>query len=476
MAKNNSQAWLAGNALRDRNPFRWLILAAAVLCASSCTTFNPLDQSGETINRNATDYANNATLLNVVRASLSEPLTFIAITSLDGTDQAGASVGLPGITLGPKLPTTPRNYFTFGPNSVTRSNQNTFHISVVDDPASFTALLAPLNPAMVGFFIRQGYPRELLFFLFTDRLREVELDSDGNISRVIKEWVNDPTPGRNGEFPDFIGQMATLLKDGFTAEIDVTNVPTGRAVPLSRLCMDATIDIPIFAAKQDAAPGALSPPRVDTCESANWIQTQGGGSSSATSAGASTTGGTAASGPLITVGPDNSLWVALGSQNKVVRITHGVNGALTVSPPIGLPSAPKSPKSGPYVAYLFQYITRDERGVTTTRTFQLYMRSTYGVYNYVGALLHYHTDVDNLLALDESGYGGMIHILKTPDRKQATDRGCFAEITYRQDRYCVPNSSDRTKRIFALLHELQQLNTAPSNSPTTLTTVSTPAP
>jgi hypothetical protein len=57
-----------------------------------------MNQTGEEINRNAADYANNAALLNVVRASLSEPLTFVAITGPDGTDPASGTIGLPGLT------------------------------------------------------------------------------------------------------------------------------------------------------------------------------------------------------------------------------------------------------------------------------------------------------------------------------------------------------------------------------------------
>jgi hypothetical protein len=160
----------------------------------------------------------------------------------------------------------------------------------------------------------------------------------------------------------------------------------------------------------------------------------------------------------------------MGDQNKVVRITHDAKGELKISKEVELPSSPKSPKTGPYVAYEFQYTAAGH-----TTTYQMFMRSTYGVYNYVGALLHHHTDITNL-SEDESGYGGMVQILRQAEVSRAADLGCFADVTYRKVRYCVPNSSDRTKRIFALLHELQQLNTAPSNAPTTLSTVSTPGP
>jgi len=254
-------------------------------------------------------------------------------------------------------------------------------------------------------------------------------------------------------------------------------VPTGRALPLSRLCMDSALEPPAFAANSAAARTDKNAAQsVDTCESEDWIQTQGGGPATAASPSSTAGSSGAAGGTVITAGADNSLWVVLGNQNKVVRITHDADGTLSSSQAIALPSAPKSPKPGPYVAYQFHYVTADScRCHITTRTFQLFMRSTYGVYNYVGGLLRYDTDIVNLLPNDKSGSGRVIRVLKTPSLNQAADLGCFAEVNYRRVRYCVPNSSDETKRIFALLHELQQLNTAPSNSPTTLTTVSTPA-
>src|SRR5690348_3067412 len=123
--------------------------ASVIMCLVSlsllgCTSFDPLDNRAENFNLSATDYSNNAILLNVIRASLLEPLTFVTITSVDGTGSASGNLGLPTISFGPHLSTSPRA-FSFGPNSATRSNSNTFHVSVVNDPASFTALLAPVN-------------------------------------------------------------------------------------------------------------------------------------------------------------------------------------------------------------------------------------------------------------------------------------------------------------------------------------------
>jgi hypothetical protein len=102
------------------------------------------------------------------------------------------------------------------------------------------------------------------------------------------------------------------------------------------------------------------------------------------------------------------------------------------------------------------------------RHYQLFMRSTYGAYNYIGTLLSQGTDIDNLQVPDKSGYGGIINL------NTGSLLDCFAQVRYRDIDYCVLNDATNTKILFALLHQLQQLQTAPANVPTTLTVTSIP--
>ena len=84
-------------------------------------------------------------------------------------------------------------------------------------------------------------------------------------------------------------------------------------------------------------------------------------------------------------------------------------------------------------------------------------------YDYIGAMLRNNTDIDNLQPDGAGNNTGMVRVIPSGD--------CFASVSYRNVHYCVPVDAGRTKRLFALLHQLQQLNTAPSNTPTTLTIV-----
>lgn len=459
-----------------------IISITLISTINACTAFDPLDSTGETLNRNATDYANDAILMNIVRSQLYEPLSFITITGVTGVSSATGNIAFGGFTLGPAKP--PLTWL-LGPFSAMRTNSNSFNVSVVDDPASFAALLAPVNPAVIGFFINQGYPRELLFFLLTDRLRRVEKDSNGKIIKVVSEYFNDPDHNTDAVFGAFIGMVATLLRRGLTAEIDITATPAGRAMPLSKFCMDSSLPPPNFvasppkprpansrvpaaatlpansgasmAAPQPAnsgapAPTPLPPSLSASCENAPWIATQNTAPSGPSSGGSSGGGTAGAAGAVsaMTVAPNGVLWAALGNQNAIARVDP--DGSVKEFP-LPAPPKPSKPPSAGLAAFEF-----DDDG----NHYQLFTRSTYGAYNYIGAILRNNADIDNLQP-DGAGYQGMVRVAPSAD--------CFARVVYRNIQYCVPVDAARTKRLFALLHQLQQLNTAPSNTPTTLTIV-----
>lgn len=422
-------------------------ILGAGLFLSACTTFAPTENRVGEINKNASDYTAQATLLNLARAKLDEPLTFVSITGLDGTNSISGTAGFGGFALGPHLHTAPRS-FLLGPDSLTRSGSNTFHVSVVDDPASFVALLSPVTPATIGFFNNQGYPRELLFFLFVDRVREI-VPGAGTAPAKVTDYVNDPTEALASAdhphpFGEFQGLLGSLLDAGLSAQLDVTALPTGRALPKSKLCFDPMAPRPNFHGTK-----ALKISEAASCDGVDWLETV---------AAAGAGGGSSAGGPTLVPAPDGSAWLTLPGQDKVAHVT--VTGLVAT---FDLPKAKEKPKQLPLTA--FPLIDSD--GIK----YQVYTRSVYGVYAYLGALLQANhgrgTDIDNLLKADGSGYGGMLHI--TSDKA-----GCFTEVDYRGTHYCIPQGASNTKRVFALLHQLQELNTAPSNAPTTLTVTNVP--
>lgn len=380
---------LAIQRILTPNGFRAVLLGFSVLgSASGCTTYQPIDQTAETINRDTTDYYNLAVLLNIIRARWAEPLGFVSVSGITTSDSYSAMLGLPSITFGPNLPTTPRQ-FVFGPNSVSRGGNNNVTFGVIDDPASYVALLAPVNPAIIGFLINQGYPREQLFFLLVDRLRVV--DKNG----AATYYINNP--GNDKEFLDFGNKLADLLVSGLTAQVDANAVPNTHPLPASKLCFDPALPKPVFYTKRE-----VSARYRITCDNADWMEAP-------TPAAA-----------------------ANGSNQK-----------------------PAAAKSKPMAAYSFV----DTQG----NKVEVYLRSTYGLYEYLGALLRANngkgTDIDNLL--DPTGKTGSL-LKITSDT-----RNCFVQTDYRGMHYCVPNYAISTKATFSLLHQLVALNATPTNVPTT---------
>jgi hypothetical protein len=268
---------------------------------------------------------------------------------------------------------------------------------------------------------------------------------------VLDQYFNDPDNNTETGFGSFIGKMGTLLRQGLTAEVDITTTPTGRSLPPSKLCMDPSLPLPGFAAGKATPP---MPPATSNvlCENAPWIASQ-----SAPAAGSpGGTGGSGASGGSnvtnMTVSANGTLWALLSGQNEILQVTP--NGTMKQFP---LPAPPK-PSKKPSQPGLAAYEFSDAAG----NHYQLFTRSTYGAYEYIGALLRNHTDIDNLLG-NGAGYNGIVRVDST------FGGNCFAAVEYRNQPYCVPTDAANTKRLFALLHQLQQLNTAPSNAPTTLT-------
>ncbi|MGE0801754.1 MAG: hypothetical protein AB7G13_09785 [Lautropia sp.] len=178
---------------------RWgrLVAAAAalaLLCA--CATVDNADSRMEAINRNITDARNKAILLNIARASYGHPLNFVAITSIGGNRSLGGGFGLPSLILGPTLGSDPRHY-VFGGNAVSGSASNNFNINPLESKEFYTGLLAPLDLETAQFFISQGFPREIVFYLFVDWL---VIRGSGGTAHV----ANDPDSPAFSRFVDYM--------------------------------------------------------------------------------------------------------------------------------------------------------------------------------------------------------------------------------------------------------------------------------
>jgi len=389
----------------------------AVALLAACSTVDTVDSRAESMNQSAAAYANTATLLNIVRASQYEPLSFVSVTGITGHNTLTGTLGLPNGTFGPNQTATQR-LFIFGPNSVGGTASNDFNVSVIDDPGSYQALLTPINPAVIGFFISQGYPRELLFYLFVDRLW---------IERTPGHWYeydNHPVSAAEAgtdaatSFMEFYGQMGTLLQEGLTVEVDKSAFPAARIVPPFQICFDPNLPFFAYAADNGKQPenrssGALAGGdyaaiKPGTCEiGSNWVLPADSPDKKGKDKGAA--GHSAA--------PPSAAWEFKNGQGRRVRI---------------------------------------------------YTRSVYGVYQFLGQIVADRLQLDVLRHTDPADRA-LITMHQAGFRES-----CFARASYGTKDWCVPETANNTKRIFGLLHQMVGLNTTPSNQANTATVRTTP--
>lgn len=220
-------------------------LAASVLAACAVID-NAVDPRTDTINRSTARARNESILLNIVRASRNDPLNFVALNRVGGTTQASGTLSSPTFLIGPApLPVTIGRTTAFNDRSAnaTMSAINTFDISLLETGNFYAALMAPVGLPDLATFTRQGYPRELLFWLFTDTVR---ITRNGQ----TREVRNDPFDIKDcGDDPDhcFPRLIDIASVSGLTVETRVVlgakGDKSGRATQ-GRLCFD-----PILAAK-----------------------------------------------------------------------------------------------------------------------------------------------------------------------------------------------------------------------------------
>jgi hypothetical protein len=141
----------------------------------ACAVTDPVDNRYDHIGRSLAKGRNESIFLNIVRAAHDYPLAFTTIGSVTPSMTNTSSLALPSFLLGP----SPRNVepsFTpgrdvlFGNTTASSSLaiSSNFNISTEETSAFYNGFLKPIDLATLEYFVRQGYSRELLFWMFMD--------------------------------------------------------------------------------------------------------------------------------------------------------------------------------------------------------------------------------------------------------------------------------------------------------------------
>ena len=418
--------------------FRSLIgLSFVALLTAACAAVDPVDSRYDTVERSLAKARNEAIFLNLVRASHDYPLSFTTISNVTPSLTNLTNLGLPAFLFGPaagfsttsstiqSLPSSsPGRDVIFGNSTASNSTSisTNFSVSTQETSTFYLGFLKPIDLQTLNYFIRQGYPRELLFWLFTDSF---EVTVRGKKYGYRYDPLNsnygcDPSDSKGRCFVDWV-HIATLV--GLTVEEQSVERPS-------------------------AAKGGES-------------TTAGGGSSK----------------PATTVYARFCNNKILGDQAKAIAKANDPSLRIELINDLDVtgaelygkyacgrlwsPPPPNEPQSDTFP------LKFDAAGVT----FRIIPRSAYGVFEFLGTVMKIQREnikaagniparaatLPNLISVN--GDKELITIVQNDD----SGVRCFSHTWFYDGDYCVPESATNTKLIFGLLAQLIAIQTAASD-------------
>jgi hypothetical protein len=176
------------------------------LALAGCAANDDLSGQVARVDKTVADARVESVLANIARASQNHPLNFTAVTAVHGSNELTGTLGIPSLTVGPT--SAPRNYVV-GPNSLGTVNSTAFDQSVLQTSEFYKGLLTPVSLNTLNIFVAQGYPREVAFYLFVDRLRVREAGQ-------WSEYSSDPVAP---SFATYRHYLTIAIERGLTTEI-----------------------------------------------------------------------------------------------------------------------------------------------------------------------------------------------------------------------------------------------------------------
>jgi hypothetical protein len=398
---------------------------------AACAIVDPVDNRYDVVSRSLAKSRNESIFLNLVRASHDYPLSFVTIANVTPGMTNTTSLALPSFLLGPNVrgtlapPTTSAGRDVLFGNTTagnTTAVTTNFNVSTQETSTFYQGFLKPIDLQTLNYFIRQGYPRELLFWLFTDSFQltlpggqalgyHYSPPDDYGCSRLDKkhrcfvDWVH------NAAFTGLTVEEKTAevtsapSRGGAGNTGGYSGAPQTKTASYARFCFNPVL------AQQAAA--SVSPALVQAATRDLDVQP------------------TALFNSPLTCGSDtwNPLADAGTPQPDILPLVFG---------PISITIVP---------------------------------RSAYGVFEFLGTLMKMHREhiARSEYAYIPPGreYAEEPPILETVHEDpnlmtvlQNLGGECFVHTWFEDGEYCVPEQATTTKRIFGLLAQLIAIQTA----------------
>ncbi len=403
----------------------------------ACAVVDPVDSRFDTVTRSLARARDEAIFLNLIRASQNYPLQFATIANVTPTMTNTTSLGLPsflegpgfaGVLKGATASTTtfpsasPFRDVIFG--NTTASNATAigtnFNVSSQETGSFYTGFLKPIDLTILDYFIRQGYPRELLFWLFTESFEyklpgqrplgyhytppsDLGCDPADKKRRCFVDWVHNAT------FSGLTVEEKTQERAGSPGGGGGNFKPT--TYTYARFCFNYVL------AKEALA---LAPQ------------------------------------------------LARQFKNDVDVTNEEVfGGPLACGSPTWHPETTATDPQQDILPLTFR---------NNTIQFRIIPRSAYGVFSFLGRLMKLQregyepapyppVDPRHYPAIRKDA-GNIPPLLATLDNHrlidvvQDYDGKCFVHTWFEDGQYCVPNNANTTKQIFGLLSQLIAIQTA----------------
>jgi uncharacterized membrane protein YgcG len=436
------------------------VVALLASLVGACALTDPVDYRYDNIGRSLAVARNEAIFLNIVRASHDYPLAFTTISQVTPSMTNTTSFALPSFMEGPgglrvfqaNGTTAPTSVSTFPSSSPyrdfifgnTTASNNTavssnFNVATQETSAFYIGFLKPIDLQTLDYFIRQGYSREMLFWLFADTV-ELKLGSHtiGMRYDPPRDYGcdrNDPKPLC---WPDFV---LIAIGAGLTVE-------------------ELTVQTPASAGGKGGAGGGAS--------------SGGGGSKDSGGGGGGSGGGGGAGGKGETTIYARFCFdpvLARQSQRQMGDRWLPVGKAFDVSlagPKCGSKWDPQKQAEQPQADTLNFNVG--------PYVFKITPRSAFGVFEFLGNLMKVQRqDAAAQQELppyippgreDVAGLPLLATVRDDPNLLTVLQAGpgtCFVHTWFYDGDYCVPENATTTKHIFSLLAQLIAIQTAASD-------------
>jgi hypothetical protein len=423
---------------------RWLVRVAAIclpMLLGGCLAFGDVDRRATQFDQGVGSFQNRAILLNLARASLGEPMYFVSVGSANAVGLEDFRASLPSFEEGPKL-TPALHAYTFSPGGSTfldnQTSTNT-QLNVFSTHDFYLGLMQPLRLEEIDLLLRQGYPRELLFYLTIAKAKITPLDENFKPKDKDPPYYiyNDPD-GNPTNYLEFAGHIKLAMEAGLTTDVAVEDKDKDKSDDAG--AGQQTVGVvppPTGGAKGGGVEFVLRP---DT-----------------------------KSGPKVIECLDRALQSKVGrdfvamlrSKNESVRLCGEPQAAT-------LKNVVYWPKPG---------------GGYEAQQVEIVFRSTYEIFRYLGALSDKATappSTPDACEVQPLNAAPTICDYTTPDAPKpigpilwvVTDKlptDCFTSVAYSNRHYCVPKGGPElgmTKDVFNILVSLLALKQSPGDLPT----------